>query len=94
MFPRSPALNTIRNPEEGQCHKNIFVVLPPPPLDCSSEVGCEHGKWETIPVCIVQVLTTVIKADRPLTEIVSIEGHIEKIYSSQNKGNFFCFKLP
>ena len=53
-------------------------------------VKMENGR-EIIPVCTIQVLTTEIKADWPLTEI---KGHIEKIYSSQNKGNFFCFKLP
>lgn len=96
MFPRSPALNTIRNPEEGQWHKNIFCGSTPTSnglLVQKWAVKMENGR-ETIPVCTVQVLTIEIKADRPLTEIVSIEGHIEKIYSSQNKGNFFCFKLP
>lgn len=53
----------------------------------------ENGR-EAIPVCTIQVLTTEVKADRPLTEIVSIEGHIDKTYSSQNKGNFFSFKPP
>lgn len=88
MFPRSPALNTHQEPEEGQWHKNIFLVLPHPIglLVQKWAVKMENGR-EIIPVCTIQVLTTEIKADRP----TEIKGYIEKIYSSQNKGNFFLF---
>ena len=95
MFPRSPALNTTRNQRKANETKTCLWFYPHFHWTVGPEVGYEDGKWErSHPVCTIQVLTTEVKADRPLTEIVSIEGHIDKTYSSQNKGNFFCFKPP
>lgn len=52
MFPRSPALNTIRNQRKANDTKTFFWFYPHLHWTIGPEVGCEDGKWERNHSCM------------------------------------------